>query len=130
MLFQGLLTAAIALGLELNPPVPADSPAGTWRGESLCTPEASSSCHDEKVVYYVRTIAGNARAMLVQADKIVDGKAITMGTGPWTYDRERQTLAMDPPETGWLVRIEGKRAEGTLTRGGVLLRRMSLRKDD
>jgi hypothetical protein len=117
--------AAVAVGL-----MAADSPVGTWRGESLCTPEAPAACNNEKVVYYVRPIAGNDSAVFVQADKIVDGKAVTMGTGPWKYDRERKTLAMEPPETGWVGRIQGKRIEATLVRGGVLLRRMTLVKDE
>ena len=69
--------------------------------------------------------------MNVRADKIVDGKAITMGSGPWRYDKAKQTLSMESPQRVWLLKIKGKQIQGTLTEsGGVLFRRMTLTKDN
>ena len=107
----------------------ADSPAGVWRGESLCT-SGAPSCHDEKVVYYIEPVADKPDTMLIRADKIVDGQAITMGSGPWKYDRAKQTLSMEMQGRLWLLRISGKRIDGTLTMPDkVVFRRMTLTKD-
>jgi hypothetical protein len=108
----------------------ADSPVGVWRGESICT-TGNPSCHDEKVVYYIKAIADKPDSMFIQADKIVDGKAITMGAGEWQYHRARHTLSWQSEERLWLLTIDHKRIEGTLTLpGNVVFRRMTLKKDD
>ena len=70
--------------------------AGTWRGDSICAAEASA-CHDERVVYYIRDVPNRPNQVVVQADKIVDGKPITMGTGEWEYDRAGGTLEWRTP---------------------------------
>jgi hypothetical protein len=107
-----------------------DAPVGVWRGESVCTTSAPS-CHDEKVVYYIEAIADKPDSVLIRADKIVDGKAITMGSGPWQFDRARQTLSMESGQRVWLLSISGKRIEGTLTLpGNIVFRRMTLTKGD
>jgi hypothetical protein len=107
----------------------ANSPAGVWRGESLCT-SGAPSCHDEKVVYYIEAIPEKTDAMQIRADKIVDGKAITMGSGPWQYNRAKHTLSMGTAERLWLLKIDGKRIDGTLTvPDNVVFRRMTLAKD-
>ena len=101
---------------------------GTWRGESLCTTGAPN-CHNERVVYYIR---GSDRPdeVMIQADKILNGKAVTMGVGPWHYDRSRGTLEWKTPGRVWLLKVDGKRIEGTLTvEDGVVFRRMKLEKD-
>ena len=106
-----------------------DSPIGVWRGESICT-SGATTCHDEKVVYYIEAISGKPDLVSIRADKIVDGKAITMGTGPWKYDREKQTLSMEMSQRLWLLTMKGKRIEGTLTLpDDVVFRRMVLTKD-
>ena len=108
----------------------ADSPVGVWRGESLCATSAPA-CHDEKVVYYVEAVADKPGSVFIRADKIVEGKAITMGSGPWRYDRARHTLSMESEQRIWLLNIHGKRIEGTLTvPGNVVFRRVTLTKSD
>ena len=52
----------------------------------------SPACHNESVVYYIKDVPFRPDAVLIQADKIVDGKAVTMGTGQWHYDRAQHTL--------------------------------------
>jgi hypothetical protein len=110
----------------------AGSPAaGVWRGESLCTETASASCRNESVVYYIRDIPDRADAVTVRADKIVDGKAITMGTGEWQYDRTRQTIEWHMPHQVWLLRLDGNRINGNLRLAdGTVVRDMRLKKDD
>jgi hypothetical protein len=66
----------------------------------------------------------------IQADKIVDGKPITMGTGEWQFDRVRSTLEWRMPKQVWLLKISGSRMEGTLKlTDGTVLRNMILEKD-
>lgn len=108
----------------------ADSPVGVWRGESLCK-GGSPACKDEKVVYYVEAIADKPDSMFIRADKIVDGKAITMGSGPWEYNRAKHTLSWETTQRVWLLTVDGQRIDGTLTESGnVVVRRMTLKKDD
>ena len=117
-----ILALLISAGLQL-------SPAGVWRGESLCA-GGHPSCHDEKVVYYIEAIPDKPDSMFIRADKIVDGKAITMGSGPWQYDRAKQTLSWQSEQRLWLLTINGKRIEGTLTvSGNDVVRRVTLKKD-
>jgi len=108
----------------------ADSPVGIWRGESLCTTYAPS-CKNETVVYYIEAVADKPDSMFIRADKIVDGKAITMGSGPWEYNQAKQTLSWQAQQRLWLLNITGKRIDGTLTLpGNVIVRRMTLKKDE
>ena len=107
----------------------ADSPLGVWRGDSLCAGDAPS-CKDEKVVYYMEAVTGKPDSVFIRADKIVDGKAITMGSGPWDYNRAKHTLSWQTAQRLWLLTINGKRMEGALTLpGNVVVRRMTLQKD-
>lgn len=118
--------------LLLNFAALADSSAaGVWRGESLCTKAASAACRNETVVYSIRGIAHHPDALLIRADKVVDGKAVTMGTGEWEYDAARQSIEWHMPQQVWLLRLHGDRIHGTLTLAdGTVIRDMSLKKDD
>src|SRR5437879_1099739 len=90
------VSAALALGsIGMFSACPASAEAsgvvGTWRGESVCVTDAPS-CHNETVVYYIKDVPDRPDLVLVQADKIVNGKSITMGTGQWQHDHSRHTL--------------------------------------
>ena len=103
--------------------------AGPWRGQSVCVTGAPA-CHNETVVYYIKEIPDRPDQVLIQADKIVDGKAITMGAGPWQYDRARHTLEWRLPQRVWFMKITGDRMEGTLTLADkTVFRTMTLEKD-
>jgi hypothetical protein len=110
----------------------ADSPAaGVWRGESLCTSTASAACRNESVIYYIRDVQDRPDALLIRADKIIDGKEITMGAGEWQYDRKRQTIEWHTPQQVWLLVLDGNRINGTLRLAdGTAVRNMTLKKDD
>jgi len=109
----------------------ADSPAaGVWRGEALCTDHASG-CRNESVVYYIRDVPDRPGVLFIRADKIVDGQAITMGSGDWQYDRTRRTIEWRMPQRVWLLHVDGNRIEGSLTlTDGTVFRKMTLKKDD
>jgi hypothetical protein len=124
-----ILALLISADLQVSAMGAEVSPAGVWRGESLCA-AGRPSCHDEKVVYYIEAIPDKPDSMFIRADKIVDGKAITMGSGPWQYDRAKQTLSWQSEQRLWLLTINGRRIEGTLTLpGNDVVRRVALTKD-
>jgi hypothetical protein len=121
-------SAALTLGCA----VAADGAgiAGTWRGESLCATNASA-CHNEKVVYYIKDVPDRPDVVVIQADKIVDGKAITMGMGEWQHDRAQHTLEWRSPRQVWFLKVTGNRIEGTLTlEDKIVFRKMTLAKDE
>lgn len=102
--------------------------AGVWKGESVCLTSASA-CVNESVIYYVEAMSGKTDEMMVQADKIVDGKVVTMGRGPWKYDRVRRKLEWEASGRVWSLDVEPSRMEGTLTLpNGTVFRKMSLQK--
>ena len=81
-------------------------------------------------MYYIEADPKTSSQVIIRADKIVDGKAITMGVGPWTYDSKRQTLTFETKGRVWLVALHGDRMEGTLTLSDkVVFRRMMLTRD-
>ena len=86
------LPLAVALALKIlaagQTPTYDSIFAGEWRGDSVCAADAPS-CHDEKVIYYIRTIPGKPDLMFVRADKVLDGKAITTAKGPVDYAASR-----------------------------------------
>jgi hypothetical protein len=106
----------------------ASGAAGTWRGESVCVTEAPS-CHNENVVFYIKDTDQRDKVH-IQADKIVNGKAVTMGSGEWKHDRSQHSLEWRLPEQVWFLKIIGNRIEGTLTLSdGVVFRKISLEKE-
>jgi hypothetical protein len=103
--------------------------AGTWRGRSVCITDAPA-CHNEDVIYYVKDVPDRDDVVFIQADKLVDGKAVTMGAGQWQYDRKQHRLEWSTPKQVWLLKIAGNRMEGTLTLADkTIFRKMTLEKD-
>jgi len=103
--------------------------AGVWRGESICV-QQGTACNNEQVVYYIDAIPNHLDQVQIRADKIVNGKAVTMGSGPWAFDADHQTLKWETPHPVWLLSIHGPRMQGTLTLSdGTLVRKMTLQKE-
>jgi len=126
MLLRSIVAVAVGAGSLF---AASSDVVGTWRGSSVCA-DARPACHDESVVYYIRDVPDHPELVVIRADKIVDGKAITMGTGQWQYSRTRQTLEWRMPQQVWLFTVDGKRIDGTLTLAdGTVVRKMSLQKD-
>lgn len=102
--------------------------AGVWKGESVCVTQGSA-CANEQVIYYLEAVPGKPDEVMVQADKVVDGKPVTMGKGPWKYDRANGKLEWEASGRVWSLRVEPNRMEGTLTLpNGSVFRRMTLQK--
>ena len=102
---------------------------GIWKGESLCQVK-DSPCNDEKVVYKIAP-AREPGKVNIKADKIVDGRPVTMGVSDWDYDKDKNTLTMVVPRGVWKLTIDGNKIDGTLTLDDMTIyRRMWLKKDD
>jgi len=96
----------------------------------MCT-TAASACHNEKVVYYIKDVPDHSNVLLIRAGKIVNESEITMGTAEWRYDRTQQTLELRLPEQVWLLKIDGNRIKGTLTKTNqTVYRKIMLQKDE
>jgi hypothetical protein len=102
--------------------------AGSWTGESICT-GVNPSCRDEKSIY---TFSSPDASGLVtwQADKVVNGQRITMGTMKLSYDQEHSTLHGENAAGVWHFIIKGTAMDGTLKlRSGETARNIRLKKD-
>ena len=92
---------------------------GTWRGTSTCVKEAwNSACHDEQVIYYITPAPNQPDSVSLDAQKVVNGVAESMGI-----------LTLGPDSTGrtwsgewsnaryhlrWTFELSGKTLTGTL----------------
>jgi hypothetical protein len=66
----------------------------------------------------------------VSADKIVDGKAVNMGTLEFRYIAAQHALVCEYAQGVWRLSVDGTKMEGTLTRpDGIVFRRVALRKE-
>ena len=73
-----------------------DEIVGTWSGSSVCVDrQAAPACNDEQVVYEINASPGKPNTVTNKADKVVDGKRVSMGVlefprdaknGRWTSE--------------------------------------------
>jgi hypothetical protein len=99
-----------------------DTPAGTWRGTSICTP-GHPSCHDETVVYRIR--AAGAR-FEIAASKIVQGQEEFMGNVTCGYTPATHVLNCPSSYGVWNFLMDGQAMTGTLVARGELYRRVAV----
>jgi hypothetical protein len=83
---------------------------GTWRGQSSCE-QKESACRDETVVYRISQLQDKRGSFSVSADKIVDGKAVNMGTLEFRYIAAQQALVCDYPQGVWRLSVDGTTKE-------------------
>jgi len=103
--------------------------AGIWRGQSSCE-QKNSACRQETVVYRFSPIQDKPGSFSVSADKIVDNKAVNMGTLEFRYVEDQQALVCEYSQGVWRLSVQGQTIEGTLTRpDGSLFRRVALHKE-
>ena len=97
---------------------------GDWSGTSLCQVRPSP-CKDEQVVF--RLSHPQNSKIYIQADKIVEGKSVTMGAGDWSYDSVSQALTWEIPRGTWKLVVAGDEMNGTLvTRDNLVFRKIHL----
>ena len=109
---------------------------GTWSGSSVCVDrQAAPGCNDEQVVYGIKASSGKPNAASVDADKVVDGKRVSMGVLEFTFDAKSGswTSELDTPRVHalWRVTVNGATLTGTLTLlpSNAVVRKIDLRKD-
>jgi len=104
------------------------SPLGDWRGESICVVR-ESACHDEDSLYHFTKLAEKPGWFSIKLDKIMNGKAITMGSMECSYDTAKQSLNCAFPRGVMRFIVSANKMEGTMTLpDGTLWRKLSLKK--
>jgi len=115
------LLALLALG------APAATPAGDWRGTSLCQVRPSP-CNDEQAAYHISE-AGRGFHMVM--NKILGGEEQEMGAINAVFDAASGTLTGTTHDRRgrpgeWRFVLAGDRLSGTLTVGGTVYRRIEV----
>jgi membrane dipeptidase len=86
---------------------------GAWQGLSTCVKDgASPECKDERILYHFKAAPDRPGVVVLDAEKIVEGKAVPMYTADFTYDPDRDA---------WESEFQGPRAHGLwsyVVRGG------------
>lgn len=107
-------------------PAPTDSaqasPAGTWRGTSLCTP-GHPACHDETVVYRITAVGGRFQ---INASKIVQGQEEWMANIDCDWTAATHVLNCPASYGVWNFTISGTAMTGTLVVRGELFRNVAV----
>lgn len=93
----------------------ADDPIGTWRGQSTCLVKASA-CRDEDSVYRAAAVEHSATRVRLEANKIVDGREVNMGTSECSYSPATHLLNC-PLGNGNVMRLtlKGDTLNGAMT---------------
>ncbi|HXO37086.1 MAG TPA: hypothetical protein VN872_00530 [Candidatus Acidoferrum sp.] len=124
-----LLLIAAAFATTASPQNADDTLIGDWRGYSICVVRPSA-CHDEKALYHVKQASGQPDRFSLQANKIVNGQAVDMGTMECSYAREQYALTCSTPKLILHLKLKGKSLDGTMNLpDGTLWRNISLEKD-
>lgn len=90
---------------------------GTWEGQSLCT-VPKSSCHDEHVVYHIKSADGGN--LVIAGYKVVEGEEKFMGDLECQYSAAASTLSCSAhtrQEDDWEFQVSGRHMSGTLVIG-------------
>src|SRR3712207_2443810 len=107
---------------------------GEWEGESVCVDKSRPACKNEHVVYHITRKDGEADAVTMHADKVVDGKQEEMYVLDFKYDASKNTLTGEFNVNGtrgvFEYEINDDEMEGTLKLlpAGTLGRKIHVRK--
>ena len=91
---------------------------GTWHGTSTCVDrQVAPACKDETVVYEV-VRSDKPQAVVLKADRIVDGKRVPMGDLEFTFSEKqgcwRSEFTTPRVQGVWCLVVEGKKLSGGL----------------
>ena len=101
---------------------------GKWRGDSSCVAK-NTACRDETIIYRIANLPDKPGFVAVDADKIVNAKAINMGMLEFRYDQPHHTLVCEYSQGVWRLKLTGEDLQGTLTRqDGSEFRRVKLQR--
>lgn len=90
---------------------------GTWEGHSLCT-VPNSPCHDEHVVYHIRSAERRGGNLVIAAYKVVNGEEEFMGDIECQYHSDTLSCtAHTRQDDDWEFHVSGKHMSGTLVIG-------------
>ena len=113
-----------------------DEIVGAWSGSSVCVDrQAAPACNDEQVVYEINASPGKPNTVTTKADKVVDGKRVSMGVLEFTHDAKSGswTSELETPRLHalWRLRVNSAMLTGTLTLlpSKAVVRKIDLRKD-
>jgi hypothetical protein len=128
LLIGGTAFTVAGASAQSNASSKRDSPVGDWRGMSICQVKPSG-CHDEDSLYHFKKLFKPGTFEL-QADKIVDGKPITMGTTPCEYDPSDQLVCTISGSSATMAfDVRGDDMQGTMKLAdGTLWRKITLKK--
>lgn len=113
-----LLAFAIPFSVLAAPaPHPVSELIGTWEGTSTCTDRVlTPACKDEIAVYEFTAGAQPGTAHWV-ADKVVDGKRVTMGEMDMTYDPGdacwKSEFKSATAHVVWCLKVDGAKLTGS-----------------
>lgn len=107
-----LAACVLARGAFAQDAAPASSPAGVWRGTSVCTLRPSS-CNDEVVVYRISRVNASD-SLTIDARKIVQGQEEEMGIIPCHSAASGAQLTCTMPNGVWRFTIRGDSLVGDL----------------
>ncbi len=121
-----LLSAAGVYAISADP---RDAFVGKWEGESKCVDfVAAPNCHDEHVIYTVKKSAKGKLDLIVDADKVVEGKPQNMGTLDFFVNPKLKTITNEFAKGTWELVLTGDAMNGTLTLkpSGKIVRRVKV----
>jgi hypothetical protein len=103
--------------------------SGDWRGPSTCQVRPSA-CNDEDSLYHFTRMEKKSGWYSLLADKIVDGKPVTMGPPlDCSYAAAQHSLECKFPKGVLEFVVQGKTMQGTMKlTDGTLWRKLSLKK--
>lgn len=107
---------------------------GEWEGESVCVDKNRPACKNEHVVYHIKQKDGEADAVTIAADKIVNGKPEEMGVLECKYDSAKSTLTceftVNSTHGVFEFTVKGDEMDGTLKilPAGTLGRRINVKR--
>jgi hypothetical protein len=117
-----------SVGVVHADPAGDETVAGGWRGPSTCQVKPSA-CNDEDSLYHFARMEKKPGWYSLQADKIVEGKPVNMGTLECEYASSKHSLVCNFPKGVLEFAIEGKTMQGTMKlTDGTLWRKLSLTK--